>query len=188
VAREEVWTIPNLFTLARLVLGFVVFALIDAGQFRWALLVFVVAAATDAVDGYLARAFGQTSAIGRQLDPLVDKLIVLGAMVFLVAVPGSGFAPWMVVVILVRELGVQTIRSLVEGRGVAFGARSAGKLKMVLQCLAVTASLATQGLDGQQLPLLARDLLIWAALATTVYSGVSYAIAAWPHLRESAQT
>jgi CDP-diacylglycerol--glycerol-3-phosphate 3-phosphatidyltransferase len=149
---------------------------------------FVVAALTDALDGYLARALGQTSALGRQLDPLVDKLIVLGAMIFLVRVPDSGVAPWMVVVILVRELGVQTIRSLVEGRGVAFGAKSAGKLKMVLQCLAVVASLATQGQESPNRLWLARDVLIWGAIGMTVWSGFTYLLAAWPLLRDPGNT
>lgn len=187
VTREAVWTVPNLLTLARLGLGCVVFALVSIRQFHWALGVFVIAALSDAADGYLARALGQVTALGRQLDPLVDKLIVLGTMIFLLPLPDTGLEPWMVVAILIRELGVQTIRSLIEGRGVAFGAKAAGKLKMVLQCLAVSAILATQGIDGPRWLELARDVLIWTAVGLTVFSGVTYLRAAWPHLSDSSR-
>jgi CDP-diacylglycerol--glycerol-3-phosphate 3-phosphatidyltransferase len=76
---------------------------------------------------------------------------------------------------------------LIEGRGVAFGAKAAGKLKMVLQCLAVSAILATQGIDGPRWLELARDVLIWTAVGLTVFSGVTYLRAAWPHLSDSSR-
>lgn len=182
---DEIWTLPNLLTLGRLVLGCVVFALVAWGQFRWALGLFVIAALSDALDGYLARALGQTSALGRQLDPLVDKVIVIGTLTFLLPLPNTGLAPWMVVAILVRELGVQTLRSLVEGQGIAFGAKASGKFKMLMQCLAIAAILATQGLEPSTAVYLLRDAFIWIAVGLTLYSGLAYLAAAWPLLTNS---
>src|SRR5947209_7615652 len=80
-------------------------------------------APSDALDGYLARKLGQETPVGRQLDPLVDKLIVGAALVHLLPLKGSGLMPWMVTTIVVRELIVQALRSLIEGRGEPFGAR-----------------------------------------------------------------
>ena len=108
----------------------------------WALAVFVVAALTDALDGYFARLLDQGTAIGRQLDPLVDKVIVCGAFIYLLSVPAdTGLAPWMVTTIVVRELLIQGLRSHLEGGGQAFGAKTAGKLKTLAQCLSISAIL-----------------------------------------------
>jgi CDP-diacylglycerol--glycerol-3-phosphate 3-phosphatidyltransferase len=183
------WNVPNGLTLARLVLSAVVFALIDQAYYRSALGVFVVAAATDALDGYFARLLNQVSAIGRQLDPLVDKVIVAGVLIYLLPLPAAstGLYPWMVTTIVVRELVVQALRSLVEGRGVAFGARVSGKLKTVLQCSSIVGILLILGLgDAPHTGLLwARDLLTWGAVGLTIYSGVIYLVAAWPYLKGS---
>ena len=102
---------------------------------------FVAAAITDALDGYFARLLKQDTPIGRQLDPLIDKVIVSGCYIYLVTIPGTGVAPWMVTVIVVRELLIQGLRSHLEGKGQAFGARTAGKLKTLVQCLSIVAIL-----------------------------------------------
>src|SRR5262245_5188119 len=119
-AAPRFWNVPNTLTLGRLVLAVAVFALIARAYYLAALLVFAVAALTDALDGYLARRLNQMTAIGRQLDPLVDKVIICGGFVFLLAVPDSGLWPSMVAAIIVRELIVQALRSLIEGRGEPF--------------------------------------------------------------------
>jgi CDP-diacylglycerol--glycerol-3-phosphate 3-phosphatidyltransferase len=178
------WNVPNSLSVSRLGLAAVVCAAIEAHWFVSAMVVFAVAAVTDALDGYLARRLGQTSALGRQLDPFVDKVIVAAALIYLLPIPGAGLAPWMVTVIIVREMLVQALRSLVEGRGVAFGARWAGKLKTVLQCLAVILILAGLAYGTREL-LLARDLCLWSAVLLTLYSGCVYVAAAWPLLRDS---
>ena len=118
------------------------------GWYWSALVVFVVAALTDALDGYFARLLDQGTAIGRQLDPLVDKVIVCGAFIYLLTVPGdTGLAPWMVTTIVVRELLIQGLRSHLEGGGQAFGAKTAGKLKTLVQCLSISAILVVLGLQ-----------------------------------------
>lgn len=180
---EKFWNVPNTLTLGRLALGLVVFGLIAAGHYLPALLVFALAAGTDALDGYLARLLNQSTAIGRQLDPLVDKLLVSGGFIYLLKIPGTGLAPWMVASIVARELIVQALRSLIEGRGVAFGARLAGKLKTLLQCLSIAAILAVLWLEPSRPWRVGRDALTWSAVVLTIYSGLGYVALAWPSLR-----
>ncbi len=181
---EAFWNVPNVMTLSRLGMAIVVFALV-AYAFYWsALAVFIVAALTDALDGYFARLLDQNTAIGRQLDPLVDKVIVCGAFIYLLTVPGdTGLYPWMVTTIVVRELLIQGLRSHLEGGGQAFGARTAGKLKTLMQCLSIAAILFSLGLHPAPAWLVARDVLTWSAVILTVYSGLGYFAVAMPSLR-----
>src|SRR3954470_16961367 len=175
VAPPRFWNVPNTLTMSRLVLAIAVFALIAYGQFFAALAVFGVASLTDALDGYFARLLGQDTAIGRQLDPLVDKVIVAGAFIYLLTVAETGVQPWMVTTIVVRELLIQGLRSHLEGRGEAFGARMAGKWKTLVQCLSISGILAS--LAYQPAPyawLLTRDILTLLAVALTLYSGLVY--------------
>ncbi len=169
--------------MSRLGLAVIVFAAIAYGQYLLALIVFGVAAITDALDGYFARLLNQTSALGRQLDPLIDKVFVSGAFIYLLNVPETGLAPWMVTTIVVRELLIQGLRSLMEGQGVAFGAKTAGKLKTVTQCLAIVGILLCLWLQPPQAWRLARDVLTWAAVLLTIYSGLGYVWVALPRLR-----
>ncbi len=140
---EPFWNVPNAITLSRLGLAVFVFAAVAYGYFFSALMLFVAASLTDALDGYVARKLGQATAIGRQLDPLVDKVIVCGSYIYLLTVPTTqtGLYPWMVTTIVVRELLIQGLRSHLEGGGQAFGAQMAGKLKTCFQCISVSAIL-----------------------------------------------
>jgi CDP-diacylglycerol--glycerol-3-phosphate 3-phosphatidyltransferase len=184
---ENFWNVPNVLTLSRLVLSVVVFAFVANEWFWSALIVFVVAALTDALDGYFARLLNQGTAIGRQLDPLVDKVIVCGAFIYLLTVRGNtGLAPWMVTTIVVRELLIQGLRSHLEGAGQAFGARTVGKLKTLTQCLSIGAILVALKLHDQYPSvLLARDFLTWSAVVLTIYSGLGYFWIALPSFRGS---
>src|SRR6185503_12266543 len=114
MASPRFWNVPNVLTLSRLALGLVVYGLIAYEQFAAALVVFAVAALTDAVDGYVARRLDQATGIGRQLDPLIDKVVVAGAFIYLLTIPPreTGLAPWMVTLIITRELLIQWLRSL----------------------------------------------------------------------------
>jgi CDP-diacylglycerol--glycerol-3-phosphate 3-phosphatidyltransferase len=184
-AQRRFWNVPNTLTVSRLVLAVCIFILIEAQLFIWALAVFVIAAVTDALDGYFARLLKQDTPIGRQLDPLIDKVIVAGCYIYLATIPGTGVLPWMVTAIVVRELLIQGLRSHLEGQGQAFGARMAGKLKTVVQCLSISAVLLCLGLEpAPSITLLwARDALTWLAVALTLYSGFSYVWIALPKLR-----
>ncbi len=181
--REKFWNVPNALSMGRLVLSVIVFAQIAHGYYLGAAIVFFLAALSDAADGYFARLLNQETALGRQLDPLVDKVIVAGAYIYLLTIPGTGVAAWMVTTILIRELLIQGLRSLLEGQGQAFGAKMAGKLKTVFQCASIIAVLIVLAYDLQGVWVWIRDILTWGAVGLTIYSGLGYVIAGLPRLR-----
>ncbi len=166
-------TLPDQLTLAR-ALAVPVVVLLFAWDFPdhayWATAVFVVAMATDQIDGWLARRRGETSTFGSLLDPIADKALVLAALVMLI---GEGVAPaWMVALIVVRELLVSGLRLAAIERGVVMGARDLGKLKTWAQTVAAAiGGLAAAGFWRD-------DVAWWAllvALALTWISGLDYA-------------
>lgn len=177
--RPPVFSLPNQLTAARAALAVVLFAFIALQWWVWCLIIFALAAVTDYLDGYLARKQGITSTLGRNLDPLVDKILVCGAFIFLLPLPDSGIVPWMATVVVARELTVTVLRSFLEGQGTKFGADWLGKIKMWLQCAALIAIfiafLAGGAADGvpAMLPLL-RDIIIYAMVIITILSGLQY--------------
>jgi CDP-diacylglycerol--glycerol-3-phosphate 3-phosphatidyltransferase len=188
---NDVWNVPNVLTIARLVLAIFCFV---AFVFEWylpALVLFVIAAGTDWVDGFYARRYGQITQLGRILDPFADKIIICGTFIFLGSVPptvtgesASELAAWMAVVVVARELLVTALRSFFEEHGTDFSAKSSGKYKMVLQCAAVAASLARlwhyeykSGMWRETPPewtTWSLRILVWSAVIMTVYSGWVY--------------
>ena len=131
-------TVPDQLTLAR-ALAVPVVVVLFAWNFPnhdyWATAVFVVAMATDQVDGWLARRWNQTSAFGSLLDPIADKVLVMSALVMLIA---EGVAPgWMVAAIVAREFLVSGLRLAAIERGIVIAARDLGKLKTWAQAIAV---------------------------------------------------
>ena len=183
MASDRILTVPNLLSLARLVLSIELFVAIERGAYVPAFWLFAVAASTDWVDGWWARRFGQVSRLGRIFDPLVDKVLVCGSFTLLAAA-GSAIAPWMAVVVVVRELMVTAIRAEMEKAGRDFSAALAGKLKMVLQCLAVAAVLAGRAWPGLAIGDVgietAATWLAWGAISATAWSGIEYLVAARP--------
>jgi CDP-diacylglycerol--glycerol-3-phosphate 3-phosphatidyltransferase len=173
---DSLFTLPNQLTLARFGLAVVLFVLIAVESWVGCLIVFGLAALTDLLDGHLARRFNQASALGRNLDPLADKVLVCGAFIFLLplGIAGHWLVPWMVTVVVLRELLVTTLRSLLEGRGIKFGADWLGKLKMWLQSAALVAVFVVLWLEPTGFLVLARDVLIYAMVAATALSGVQY--------------
>lgn len=198
--------IPNQLTLLRLVLAGVFF--ITLNQYRYpigphgwiiaAFFVFIAAAITDWLDGYLARRWHAESTFGRIMDPFCDKVLVIGAFIYLAGprfvipdVPPhrvlslnmvSGVYPWMVAIILARELLVTGIRGEMESQGVKFGAQLWGKLKAVLQLVAIPVLLFIVWKDprvpGHEWMLWVRDGLVYAVVAVTVLSGWPYIVSA----------
>ncbi len=188
VRGPTVFNLPNGLTLARLVLAVVLFACIAWELWLVGLVVFAAAAVTDWLDGYLARRHGSASAFGRNFDPLVDKVLICGAFIFLLPVPGAGLAPWMVTVVVGRELIITGLRSFLESHQARFGADWLGKVKMGLQCavlLAVLGALAVRG-TGEPTGAWAVLLLglIGAMLVATALSGLQYVWRALVLLRE----
>ena len=191
--------LPNAITLSRLILSIVLFAMIGyEGLWLVSAVLFVVAAATDFLDGYFARKYGQVTTLGRIMDPFVDKIIVGGAFLFLMdsqvtlgdKVVASGISPWMVLVVIGREMFVTSLRGFMEQHGIDFSADKTGKAKMLLQCVAVTATLVSlsPAFARFDLFILMRDLLLWAMTLFTAYSGVAYFMRAMRALREHQAT
>jgi len=196
--------VPNQLTIARLVLSVVCFAFLAFHWYLTGLVLFVIAAGTDWVDGYWARKYGQITQLGRVMDPFADKIIICGAFIFLAAVPhvrdsplpASGIAPWMAVLVVAREMLVTALRSFFEEGGVDFSAKWAGKWKMLFQCLAVGFSLYRLGhyfdprypADWTAAPpnwlTYSLAALVWIAIAFTVYSGWEYVRTALRLLRK----
>jgi CDP-diacylglycerol--glycerol-3-phosphate 3-phosphatidyltransferase len=175
--------LPNQITIARLLLSIVLFVLLPMGHYAASVAVFLLAAGTDWLDGYIARKYNLVTKLGRILDPFVDKFLICGVFIYLAAIPQSGIAAWMAVVVVARELGVTVLRSFLEGEGVDFSAKMAGKLKMVFQCVAAVASLVV--LDALARRGTAPDVLTWTLLASawlavgsTIYSGAGYVLRA----------
>jgi CDP-diacylglycerol---glycerol-3-phosphate 3-phosphatidyltransferase len=179
--NPTIWNVPNLFTTLRFALAVVVFALIPLQLYLAALVVFVIAASTDWIDGYWARRFGQVTRLGRIFDPFVDKVIICGVFIFLAAEPGSGIVAWMAVVVVARELLVTALRGFIEQRGGDFSAKMAGKLKMVFQCIAAGISLFALAYGLHIFPIWMQLLLpvsVWLAVLLTIYSGAEYVVVA----------
>ena len=190
---------PNLLTSLRLILSIVLFVVIGIAQMDstaaqtesqlyWAaLIIFVVAASTDWIDGFWARRYGQVTVLGRIFDPFVDKVIICGTFIFLVASPGSQIAAWMAVVVTGREMLVTVLRSFFEQQGTDFSAKMAGKLKMVLQCLAVVASLYLLTFTEHKPPTWLTPTvltILWATILLTLYSGGEYLVVAARMMRK----
>ena len=204
--------LPNQLTLLRLILAGVFFLTLNqyrypgspgAGRWLWAAIVlFTLAAITDILDGYLARKWHVESTFGRIMDPFCDKVLVLGAFIYLAGprfvIPQAaqhgellmmvtGVYPWMVAAMLARELLVTGIRGELEGTGVQFGANIFGKLKMILQSVGVPVILFIVWLDPLELKWawlgIARDVLVYTIVAVTLLSGLPYLRGAAPMMR-----
>ena len=150
------------------------------GYFQLVFWLFTLTAASDYLDGFLARRDHQVTAFGRIADPFVDKVLIVGSMVFLTAFSWARpwLPTWMVVTILAREFLVTAIRGYVESVGRQFPADRFGKIKMVVQCVAVGDLLWMRAFDWS--PALFEfwsvfaHVLVWATLLATVGSGLSY--------------
>ncbi len=198
--------LPNRITVARLGLAVLFFAFLSQYSQRspksWMLdaaaAMFIVAAATDIVDGYIARKRGLVTPLGRVLDPLVDKMLVCGAFILFVG-PGfvdeSGhnvteFKAWMVVVIVGRELLVTGLRGFNESVGKELGASIHGKLKMWIQSVAAPTVLFIVAHENQwfsyEAAKGAKILLVWLTVAVTALSAIHYLVQSRHILEESA--
>jgi CDP-diacylglycerol--glycerol-3-phosphate 3-phosphatidyltransferase len=197
-------SVANQITLGRLLLAIVFFGLLmrfDAAALdrqRWLLVVcfwvFLAAALGDVLDGMLARMLKQVTSFGRIVDPVVDKVMVVGAFIFFASPQFSSagrnitdVAPWMVVVVLVRELLVSAIRSHVESAGQNFAAARVGKLKMFVQCTTVCVILGQLGFQLESLAPL-RSFCVWSTVIVTIVSAISYVRRARTFLLETGTT
>jgi CDP-diacylglycerol--glycerol-3-phosphate 3-phosphatidyltransferase len=175
VAAAKTWFGPsavltpaNLVTIGRLLISplLLFFIVDDVGSWP-AVTLWIALAATDGVDGWLARRHGTTRS-GAFLDPLADKVLVLGAMVALVA--ADRWPLWPVAIIAVRELGIQAFRSFWARRGLAVPASTLAKVKTVIQEVAVGLCLLPLTEDARWVG----DAALGAALTLTLITGAQY--------------
>jgi CDP-diacylglycerol--glycerol-3-phosphate 3-phosphatidyltransferase len=196
--------LPNGLTMLRLVLAAAFFGTLNAYRYPdhntlWAnvaVVFFILAAITDALDGYLARKWHVESIFGRIMDPFCDKVLVLGAFIYLAGprfivaewveegsffTMATGVYPWMVVIVLARELLVTGFRGEAESMGVSFGSSWFGKWKMILQSfsiplvLVLTVNFKTGG--AETLNVVARWIcyvVVYATVIVTIISGLPY--------------
>jgi len=139
---QDAVNLPNLLTFGRIVMIPLCLWQLDQDTPRagfWAAIVFTLAALTDLLDGYLARKLNVVSVLGKLLDPLADKLIVMACLVWLV--PMGRMPGWAVVVLLARELSVTALRSVAASEGVIIAAGQEGKTKTALQMIGIIALL-----------------------------------------------
>ncbi|QDV50953.1 CDP-diacylglycerol--glycerol-3-phosphate 3-phosphatidyltransferase [Gimesia fumaroli] len=186
----EIWNLPNLITLSRLVLSLVLFVMIYLeGWWKTSAALFILAAATDFLDGYFARKYNQVTTLGRILDPFVDKIIICGAFIFLLERgPATGINAWFVLIIIGREMFITSLRGFLERHGRDFSASWSGKIKMGVQCVAVVLSLLSLSLESPfntSAFILLRDISIWSAALITLYSGIDYVFRAAQMLRQA---
>ncbi|NND99824.1 MAG: CDP-diacylglycerol--glycerol-3-phosphate 3-phosphatidyltransferase [Pirellulaceae bacterium] len=182
---STVYNVPNALTSARFALAIAVMVLIPLGYYTSALVVFLIAASTDWMDGYWARKYGQVTKLGRIFDPFVDKIIICGSFIALVEVAPSGVASWMATAVVARELLVTSLRGIVEGSGGDFSASQLGKWKMVLQCAAIVAVLLCLINDPAPTWMdITTQVLLWSAIALTIYSGYDYTVQAARVIRD----
>jgi CDP-diacylglycerol--glycerol-3-phosphate 3-phosphatidyltransferase len=136
--RQDALNIPNLLTASRIVMIPVCLAFLGEDTPRacfWATIVFTLAALTDLVDGWLARKMGVVSVLGKLLDPLADKLIVMACLVWMV--PMGRIPAWVVVLLLGRDIAVTGLRSVAASEGVVIAAGEEGKAKTALQMIGI---------------------------------------------------
>ncbi len=178
--RPSNWNLPNALTLFRIVMvPFFVWAFIaDGGHYgplRWlAVGLFVVAIYTDKLDGDIARARGLITSFGKIADPIADKLLIGSALIMLSAVGELWW--WVTIVMLVREIGITLLRFVVIRYGV-MAASKGGKLKTVLQTVAIFFYLLPVTPANDLLSILALVVML-VALAVTVVTGVDYVLKA----------
>ncbi|MCA9597409.1 MAG: CDP-diacylglycerol--glycerol-3-phosphate 3-phosphatidyltransferase [Myxococcales bacterium] len=180
---QDVWNLPNLLTMGRIVMIPLVLWLLSRGtpgDCAWAAIAYGVAAITDLLDGYLARKMNVVSVFGKFMDPLADKLIVMATLVWMV--PMGRIPQWAVVLLLAREISITGLRSIASSEGVVIAAGGGGKSKTALQMIGIVAlivgypyhlSLGFYDLGVVDLIVVGR-WLVYVSLVFSIISAVEY--------------
>ena len=175
-AEREIINLPNAITLLRIgVIPVLFFLLTSPGEF-WSLIIaiiFVCAALTDLLDGYIARRYQIVTTMGKFLDPVADKIIVNTAMILMI--PVGRIPAWMVAIIIIRDFVVDGMRSIASSEGVVIDASSLGKQKTLCQIFAITALMIHYpifGIDAHTVGI----VILFVALFLTLYSRADYSL------------
>jgi CDP-diacylglycerol--glycerol-3-phosphate 3-phosphatidyltransferase len=181
--KEDALNLPNLLTIGRVVIIPVVLGLMDRGTPKdcaLAAIVYAAAAITDLLDGYLARRMNVVSVLGKFLDPLADKLLVMASLVYMV--PMGRIPEWAVVLLLAREISITALRSIASSEGVVIAAGEEGKAKTALQMVGILClilgypyHLALGPIDLGVVDLVyVGRALVYVSLVFSILSAVSY--------------
>ena len=165
--------LPNKLTLLRIILVPVFIVVLMMGHYYISAVIFVVASLTDMLDGKIARKYDLVTDFGKLMDPLADKLLVMSALICLVQlgdIPG-----WMAIVILGREFAITGLRTVAASSGVVIAAGWTGKIKTVLQMIAVVLILL-RNWPFSYLGIPMDQIVLWAAVVMTIVSGAEYII------------
>lgn len=182
VKFHPIVNVPNILTLSR-ILSVPVFIILmnDPTPFRALAggVVFSIASATDWLDGYLARKWGQVTKIGKLFDPIADKILVASALVILVKM--ELVPAWIAIVIIGREFAVTGLRAIAASDGVVIPAEAVGKYKVGSQIIAVLSLILDYHLGTDWLTRVG-IITIWIAMALAAYSGIQYFARYWKKL------
>ncbi|HEY8574884.1 MAG TPA: CDP-diacylglycerol--glycerol-3-phosphate 3-phosphatidyltransferase [Devosia sp.] len=183
MARNPLTLVPNIITIARIAAIIPIVWLVISGDTTLrmiALVLYIAAAASDWLDGYLARAWNQYSPLGRMLDPIADKLLV-GILIAALAWDGSFSALDMVPVsaILFREFFISGLREFLGNAKVVLNVTWLAKWKTTIQLVALAVVLLERAVPALGI---VSDLLLWLAGILTLWTGFEYLRASWPHL------
>ena len=172
--KGAILNFPNRITIFRIsIIPVLFFLLLSPGETGSLVIatLFVIAALTDLLDGYLARKYEIVTVMGKFLDPIADKLIVNTAMILMI--PIGRIAAWIVAVIIIRDFIVDGIRAIASTEGVVIQASSLGKQKTLCQIFAVTALMIHYPFFGADAHAIG-TVILYLALVLSVYSGVDY--------------
>jgi CDP-diacylglycerol--glycerol-3-phosphate 3-phosphatidyltransferase len=180
--------LPNALTITRIFLVPLLLVVLLTGNFpdreAWGFVVFLAAAMTDYLDGFLARRRAQVTTLGKLLDPIADKILISAALVALVQL---GIAPaWMVIIVIGREFAVTGLRSIASAEGLTIAASMLGKYKMVAQVACCSCLIAGSSYRESMLLFLGQ-LLLWVVVLLAIWSMVDYFKSFWSQLGESAR-
>jgi CDP-diacylglycerol--glycerol-3-phosphate 3-phosphatidyltransferase len=181
--KEDAFNLPNMLTMGRVAVIPLVLWLLGRGTPKdcvWAAIVYSAAAITDLLDGYLARRMNVVSVLGKFLDPLADKLLVMASLVYMV--PMGRIPEWAVVLLLAREISVTGLRSIASSEGVVIAAGDDGKSKTALQMVGILCLLLGYPYHLELGPIdlgmvdlvYAGRALIYVSLIFSIMSAVSY--------------
>lgn len=165
--------LPNKLTMLRILLIPVFIIVLMTGHYYISAVIFIVASTTDALDGHIARKYNLITNFGKIMDPLADKLLVISALICLVEL--GDVAGWMVIVILAREFTITGLRTVAAAQGTVIAAGWSGKIKTILQMIAVPA-LLLQNWPFSLIGFPFAEIMLWASVIMTIISGTEYVI------------